>query len=148
MIFDYMDHDLTGLLERVKRDRDGPGHFTVPQASALPADPSAPALPPPLLLCTRPPVPPPDGLDGAAFCVPCSLQAKCFMRQLFGGLFLLQIKNILHRDLKNANLLVNNEVRAHRGREARQTPEPAPCCHRACTQPQLGPARPPQPSRA
>lgn len=66
MIFDYMDHDLTGLLERVKRDRDGPGHFTVPQA-------------------------------------------KCFMRQLFGGLFLLQIKNILHRDLKNANLLVNNE---------------------------------------
>lgn len=34
MIFDYMDHDLTGLLERVKRDRDGPGHFTVPQASA------------------------------------------------------------------------------------------------------------------
>lgn len=39
-----------------------------------------------------------------------SLQIKCYLRQLFSGLALLQTADVLHRDLKNANLLVNNKV--------------------------------------
>lgn len=63
MIFDYMDHDMTGLLERTNREK-------------------------------RP--------FNAA-------QVKCYLRQLFSGLALLEINEVLHRDLKNANLLVNNK---------------------------------------
>eukprot|EP00887_Chlorella_sp_A99_P000009 scaffold16.g9.t1 len=62
MVFDYMDHDLAGLLER--------------QLSS-----------------------------GSKFLV---AQAKTYVRQLLFGLALLQHKKVLHRDLKNANLLVNN----------------------------------------
>ncbi|PSC69315.1 cyclin-dependent kinase C-2-like isoform A [Micractinium conductrix] len=62
MMFDYMDHDMTGLLERTQR-------------------------------------------EGRRFTVP---QVKCYLRQLFCGLALLSNHEVLHRDLKNANLLVNN----------------------------------------
>jgi serine/threonine protein kinase len=37
------------------------------------------------------------------------LQIKCYLKQLFSGLWLLDKRDILHRDLKNANLLVNNK---------------------------------------
>jgi serine/threonine protein kinase len=37
-----------------------------------------------------------------------SLQIKCYLKQLFCGLALLANYEVLHRDLKNANLLVNN----------------------------------------
>ena len=32
-------------------------------------------------------------------------QVKCYLRQLFSGLALLEINEVLHRDLKNANLV-------------------------------------------
>lgn len=35
---------------------------------------------------------------------PCP-QVKCYLRQLFSGLALLEINEVLHRDLKNANLV-------------------------------------------
>ncbi|EFN54523.1 hypothetical protein CHLNCDRAFT_9747, partial [Chlorella variabilis] len=63
MVFDYMDHDMTGLLERSRKE--GP-QFTAPQI-------------------------------------------KCYLKQLFCGLWLLDQRSVLHRDLKNANLLVNNK---------------------------------------
>ncbi|KAL4442464.1 hypothetical protein ABPG77_005048 [Micractinium sp. CCAP 211/92] len=63
MIFDYMDHDMTGLLERSQRENR---RFN-------------------------------------------TQQIKCYLRQLFSGLALLQTADVLHRDLKNANLLVNNK---------------------------------------
>ncbi|KAI7837692.1 hypothetical protein COHA_008485 [Chlorella ohadii] len=63
MIFDYMDHDMTGLLERTNRENR---KFT-------------------------------------------AAHVKCYLRQLFSGLALLEINEVLHRDLKNANLLVNNK---------------------------------------
>ena len=68
MVFDYMDHDMAGLLDRANRQRKG--HE------------------------------PPFQIG----------QVKCYMKQLFLGLALLQSpkNNILHRDLKNANLLVSN----------------------------------------
>lgn len=62
MIFDYMDHDMTGLLARSQREG------------------------------------PPFSLG----------QIKCYMRQLLLGLSLLQANHVLHRDLKNSNLLINN----------------------------------------
>lgn len=62
MIFDYMDHDMTGLLERSMRE--GP-RFTLPQI-------------------------------------------KCYVQQLFRGLALLAQNDVLHRDLKNSNLLIDN----------------------------------------
>lgn len=43
-------------------------------------------------------------------------QIKCYLRQLFSGLALLQTADVLHRDLKNANLLVNNQVCSGVGR--------------------------------
>jgi serine/threonine protein kinase len=42
--------------------------------------------------------------------VPFCPQLKCILKQLFCGLALLQNKKILHRDLKNSNLLLNNKV--------------------------------------
>jgi serine/threonine protein kinase len=63
MIFDFMDHDMTGLLERSQKE----------------GRPFTPA------------------------------QVKCYLKQLFCGLWLLDLRNVLHRDLKNANLLVNNK---------------------------------------
>lgn len=39
-----------------------------------------------------------------------SMQLKCILKQLFCGLALLQNKKVLHRDLKNANLLLNNKA--------------------------------------
>lgn len=62
MIFDYMDHDMTGLLARSRR-------------------------------------------EGPPFSI---AQIKCYMRQLLLGLSLLQANKVLHRDLKNSNLLINN----------------------------------------
>lgn len=78
MVFDFMEHDLAGLLERANQVRL--------------ADATARGLPPHK---ARPPF-----LIG---------QVKRYMRQLLLGLQLLQRHNILHRDLKNANLLVNNK---------------------------------------
>lgn len=78
MVFDYMEHDLSGLLERANQSRL--------------ADAAARGLPPHK---ARPP-----------FQIG---QVKRYMMQLILGLQLLQRHNILHRDLKNANLLVNNK---------------------------------------
>lgn len=70
MVFDYMEHDMAGLLER---------------ANAMNRERGRPHDPP--------------------FSVG---QVKRYMKQLFHGLALLQANRILHRDLKNANLLVSN----------------------------------------
>ncbi|KAK9904109.1 hypothetical protein WJX75_004762 [Coccomyxa subellipsoidea] len=59
MVFDYMDHDMTGLMERLGYK------FTVPQI-------------------------------------------KCYMKQLLKGLAHCHHQGVLHRDLKAANLLINN----------------------------------------
>lgn len=60
MVFEYMDHDLTGLADR-------PGmRFTVPQI-------------------------------------------KCYMRQLLTGLHYCHINQVLHRDIKGSNLLIDNK---------------------------------------
>ncbi|KAI4305863.1 hypothetical protein L6164_029199 [Bauhinia variegata] len=60
MVFEYMDHDLTGLADR-------PGmRFTIPQI-------------------------------------------KCYMRQLLTGLHYCHINQVLHRDIKGSNLLIDNE---------------------------------------
>lgn len=59
LVLEYMDHDLTGLLDR-------PGlRFTVPQI-------------------------------------------KCYMKQLLSGLHYCHANEVLHRDVKGANLLLNN----------------------------------------
>ncbi|KAI5669878.1 hypothetical protein M9H77_19731 [Catharanthus roseus] len=60
MVFEYMDHDLTGLADR-------PGlRFTIPQI-------------------------------------------KCYMRQLLTGLHYCHVNQVLHRDIKGSNLLIDNE---------------------------------------
>ncbi|KAL3524773.1 hypothetical protein ACH5RR_013145 [Cinchona calisaya] len=60
MVFEYMDHDLTGLADR-------PGlRFTVPQI-------------------------------------------KCYMKQLLTGLHYCHVNQVLHRDIKGSNLLLDNE---------------------------------------
>ena len=59
MVFEYMDHDLTGLA----------------------------------------------GREGIKFSVP---QIKCYMQQLLTGLNYCHLNNILHRDIKGANLLIDN----------------------------------------
>lgn len=60
MVFEYMDHDLTGLADR-------PGlRFTIPQI-------------------------------------------KCYMKQLLTGLHYCHLNNVLHRDIKGSNLLIDNK---------------------------------------
>jgi serine/threonine protein kinase len=59
MVFEYMDHDLTGLA----------------------------------------------GREGIKFSIP---QIKCYMQQLLTGLNYCHLNNILHRDIKGANLLIDN----------------------------------------
>uniref|UniRef100_A0A1J3FCY5 Cyclin-dependent kinase C-1 n=1 Tax=Noccaea caerulescens TaxID=107243 RepID=A0A1J3FCY5_NOCCA len=60
MVFEYMDHDLTGLSDR-------PGQkFTIPQI-------------------------------------------KCYMKQLLTGLHYCHVNQVLHRDIKGSNLLIDNE---------------------------------------
>lgn len=77
MVFDYMEHDLAGLMERASQEKAR-------------------------LAASMGQKPPQEGpfLPG---------QAKRYMKQLFLGLALLQSKKILHRDLKNANLLISNK---------------------------------------
>jgi len=60
LVFEYMDHDLTGLAER----------------------------------------------PGMKFSLP---QIKCYMKQLLHGLHFCHNNNILHRDIKGSNLLINNK---------------------------------------
>ncbi|ESQ29781.1 hypothetical protein EUTSA_v10023419mg [Eutrema salsugineum] len=60
MVFEYMDHDLTGLADRSKL------RFTVPQI-------------------------------------------KCYMKQLLTGLHYCHVNQVLHRDIKGSNLLIDNE---------------------------------------
>jgi cyclin-dependent kinase 12/13 len=62
LVFEYMDHDLSGLLEQ-------------------------------------------DGFKAMMT----TGQIKCYMRQLLNGLMYLHKANILHRDIKTANLLINNK---------------------------------------
>jgi len=81
MVFDYMDHDMAGLLDRANREKASkmaPGKGV--GGARLVEAPFAPG------------------------------QVKRYMKQLLLGLALLQLpkNNILHRDLKNANLLVSN----------------------------------------
>ncbi|XP_057251976.1 cyclin-dependent kinase C-2 isoform X2 [Beta vulgaris subsp. vulgaris] len=59
MVFEYMDHDLTGLARRV-------GKFSVPQT-------------------------------------------KCYLKQLLTGLHYCHVNQVLHRDIKGANLLIDNK---------------------------------------
>ncbi|KAH9317744.1 hypothetical protein KI387_019513 [Taxus chinensis] len=59
MVFEYMDHDLTGLSDR----------------------------------------------PGMRFSIP---QIKCYMRQLLTGLHYCHINQVLHRDIKGSNLLIDN----------------------------------------
>ncbi|CAK9859869.1 unnamed protein product [Sphagnum jensenii] len=59
MVFEYMDHDLTGLSDR----------------------------------------------PGMRFSVP---QIKCYMRQLLTGLHYCHVNQVLHRDIKGSNLLIDN----------------------------------------
>ncbi|XP_074273667.1 cyclin-dependent kinase C-1-like [Silene latifolia] len=59
MVFEYMDHDLTGLSSRDKM-------FSIPQI-------------------------------------------KCYMRQLLTGLHYCHVNQVLHRDIKGSNLLIDNE---------------------------------------
>lgn len=70
MVFDYMEHDMAGLMDRAKQDR---------KAQGMPNQP-------------------PFEVG----------QVKRYMKQIFKGLALLDSNQILHRDLKSANLLVNN----------------------------------------
>lgn len=60
MVFEYMDHDLTGLADRPNM------RFSVPQI-------------------------------------------KCYMRQLLTGLHYCHVNQVLHRDIKGSNLLIDNE---------------------------------------
>uniref|UniRef100_A0A9I9CXD1 Protein kinase domain-containing protein n=1 Tax=Cucumis melo TaxID=3656 RepID=A0A9I9CXD1_CUCME len=60
MVFEYMDHDLTGLADR----------------------------------------------PGMRFSVP---QIKCYMRQLLTGLHYCHVNQVLHRDIKGSNLLIDND---------------------------------------
>nr|GEZ59453.1 cyclin-dependent kinase C-1-like [Tanacetum cinerariifolium] len=60
MVFEYMDHDLTGLADR----------------------------------------------PGMQFSIP---QIKCYMRQLLTGLHYCHVNQVLHRDIKGSNLLIDNE---------------------------------------
>nr|DAD41133.1 TPA_asm: hypothetical protein HUJ06_015456 [Nelumbo nucifera] len=60
MVFEYMDHDLTGLSDR----------------------------------------------PGMRFSVP---QIKCYMRQLLTGLHYCHVNQVLHRDIKGSNLLIDNQ---------------------------------------
>ena len=63
----------------------------------------SPCSPQPSLAIHSTPLPPALPLP------PCPpLQIKCYLKQLFCGLALLANYEVLHRDLKNANLLVNN----------------------------------------
>lgn len=78
MVFDYMEHDLAGLLDRANQARV--------------ADAKSRGLPPNK-------ADPPFHVG----------QVKRYMKQLLLGLALLQCNRILHRDLKNANLLVSNK---------------------------------------
>ena len=77
MVFDFMDHDMAGLLDRANRLKAE----TAPRGSRTGPEP-------------------PFQLG----------EVKRYMKQLFLGLALLQMpkNNILHRDLKNANLLVSS----------------------------------------
>ncbi|VVA97097.1 unnamed protein product [Arabis nemorensis] len=61
MVFDYMDHDLTGLCDRPTHMR-----FQVPQI-------------------------------------------KCYMKQLLTGLHYCHVNQVLHRDIKGSNLLIDNK---------------------------------------
>ncbi|MCL7035486.1 hypothetical protein MKW94_011671 [Papaver nudicaule] len=60
MVFEYMDHDLTGLSDR----------------------------------------------PGMRFSIP---QIKCYMKQLLTGLHYCHVNQVLHRDIKGSNLLIDNE---------------------------------------
>ncbi|KAK1391971.1 Protein kinase domain-containing protein [Heracleum sosnowskyi] len=60
MVFEYMDHDLTGLADR----------------------------------------------PGLRFSIP---QIKCYMKQLLTGLHYCHVNQVLHRDIKGSNLLIDNE---------------------------------------
>lgn len=92
MVFEYMDHDLTGLADR-------PGmKFSIPQIKcAIDIARTRRAF----LFCPRLPF------------ISSRLRRKiyvhrCYMKQLLTGLYYCHRNNILHRDIKGSNLLIDN----------------------------------------
>lgn len=79
MVFEYMDHDLTGLADR-------PGlRFTIPQIKVSPPTARQLAF---------------FFLNSTLFLTFNPLYKKCYMRQLLTGLHYCHAHQILHRDIK------------------------------------------------
>ena len=97
MVFDYMDHDLTGLLERKNYK------LSLPQVlSCKFGQPNSIFF---FLQLSQGAV----LADGMHSCQEwLVLQIKCYMHQLLRGLNYCHQQGVLHRDLKAANLLINN----------------------------------------
>lgn len=125
MVFDYMDHDMTGLMERMKRKLQ-------PRFVSAPSLPSLRSVLQLKRSCKYR-----KSSGGHTHMIPSALlsfyflvrywhlsdvsnawamhwpllcmQAKCYIQQLIKGLFYCHKQRVLHRDLKLSNLLVNNK---------------------------------------